>query len=509
MLGTKSALRHHVFSLWCALIFGLFVTGLLAGELEDGLAALKAKDYPLAVRLLTPAAQSGQPAAQYHLGQFYRQGQSGDKDYPEAIKWLKLSSAQNHAGAQADLASMYRLGQGTKQDYAEALRLYRLAAAQGHATGQNGLGLLYHNGQGVSKNYPEALKWHGLSAAQGHMDGEANLGIMYEKGHGVAQDLREAARWYSLAAAKGNAYAKQRMASETFAPLLAQLRANPAAPTVRETTPTVPPSGQPFAQPSAQPTAPQALAPAPRIEANKIQPLTTLAQRRALVIGNDSYRHVAPLANAREDARSIAQGLTQVGYQVTLKLDLNEKDMKIALRNFKAQVEGGDEVLIFYAGHGVQIGAANYLLPIDITGESEEQIKDDGIQLQRILDDMSERKTKFTLAMIDACRDNPFKKSGRALGGRGLSPTTAATGQMVIFSAGAGQQALDKLGPGDQDKNGLFTRIFVKEMQKPGVSIDRLVRNVRNDVVNLAKSVGHEQVPAIYDQVIGEFYFRR
>ena len=238
-------------------------------------------------------------------------------------------------------------------------------------------------------------------------------------------------------------------------------------------------------------------------------PPPIFANRRALVIGNDSYTHVAKLFNAREDAKAIATSLQQLGYQVTLKTDLTDKEMKAALRTFKGQVQGGDEVLFYYAGHGVQLGASNYLLPIDIVGESEEQVKDDAIQLQRILDDLTERKAKFSLAMIDACRDNPFKIAGRALGGRGLSPTTAATGQMVIFSAGSGQQALDKLGPNDSNKNGLFTRIFLQEMQKPGVSIDRVVRNVRNEVVALARSVGHEQVPAIYDQVVGDFYFRK
>jgi hypothetical protein len=78
---------------------------------------------------------------------------------------------------------------------------------------------------------------------------------------------------------------------------------------------------------------------------------------------------------------------------------------------------------------------------------------------------------------------------------------------MVMFSAGSGQQALDKLGPKDADKNGLFTRIFVKEMLKSGISVDRVLRNVRNQVVEQAKSVGHEQTPALYDQSIGEFYF--
>ena len=124
---------------------------------------------------------------------------------------------------------------------------------------------------------------------------------------------------------------------------------------------------------------------------------------------------------------------------------------------------------------------------------------------------MSDKKVKFTLAMIDACRDNPFKGSGRSIGGvaRGLAPTTAATGQMVVFSAGTGQQALDKLGPDDKDKNGLFTRVFIKQMQKPGITIDQLIRDIRTEVVNKAKAIGHDQVPAIYDQVVGNFYFRQ
>ena len=68
---------------------------------------------------------------------------------------------------------------------------------------------------------------------------------------------------------------------------------------------------------------------------------------------------------------------------------------------------------------------------------------------------------------------------------------------------------MDRLGNGDKSKNGVFTRTFLKEMQKSGISIDRIVKNVRNEVAELAKSVGHEQVPAIYDQVLGEFYFKQ
>jgi len=234
----------------------------------------------------------------------------------------------------------------------------------------------------------------------------------------------------------------------------------------------------------------------------------TRTNRRALVIGNDSYLSVGKLINARQDAKAIALNLTSVGYIVTLKFDQTEKEMKATLRTFSSQIQGGDEVLFFFAGHGVQFGATNYLLPTDIGGESEAQVKDEAIELQRILDDINERKTRFSLIIIDACRDNPFKTVGRNIGGRGLAPTTAATGQMVVFSAGSGQQALDRLGDNDKNINGVFTRTFLKEMQKTGVSIDRIVKNVRNEVAELAKSIGHQQVPAIYDQVLGDFYFK-
>lgn len=231
--------------------------------------------------------------------------------------------------------------------------------------------------------------------------------------------------------------------------------------------------------------------------------------KRALVVGNDSYKSVPPLVNARADAEAVGSSLKALGYQVTIQLDLDEKSFKKSLRDFKEGIRGGDEVVFFFAGHGVQIGSANYLLPIDIQSDSEEQVRDESIALQRVLDDFSEQKARFSLAMIDACRDNPFKSSTRRIGARGLATTQAANGQMVIFSAGTGQQALDKLGPKDTERNGLFTRVFLREMSKPGVPIDRVMKNVRSQVHDMARSVGHDQVPAIYDQVVGDFYFSR
>ena len=215
---------------------------------------------------------------------------------------------------------------------------------------------------------------------------------------------------------------------------------------------------------------------------------STRGNKLALVIGNDSYMNIGKLKNAREDAKTMAENLQSLNYKVTLKLDVNQKEMKSTIRNFANSVQGGDEVVIFYAGHGVQIQGANYLLPIDLEVENETQVKDDAVQLQRILDDMANSKARLTLAIIDACRNNPLPQgNGRTFGGRGLATTNPASGQMIIFSAGSGQEALDKLGKNDISKNGLFTRIFVTEMKKPGLTVDRILRNVRIEVVEKAK----------------------
>jgi len=194
-------------------------------------------------------------------------------------------------------------------------------------------------------------------------------------------------------------------------------------------------------------------------------------QRLALVIGNDSYSAVSPLVNARADANAIAQALTKSGFKVTLRTNVDLNGFKQALRTFKAELRGGDEAIFFFACHGVELSGANFLLPTDIKGDTEDQVRDDAVPLQRVLEDMQERKTGFALAIIDACRNNPFRERGRAIGGRGLAATNAATGQMVLYSAGTGQKALDRLGPLDPISNGVFTRVLLREVQRHDLAL--------------------------------------
>ena len=248
-------------------------------------------------------------------------------------------------------------------------------------------------------------------------------------------------------------------------------------------------------------------------ERKKNVPPTVFAMRRALLIGNDSYKYAPILENARQDAKSMAGQLESFGYDVTLKLDQNQKDMQSSLRDFREKVKEGDEVLFFFSGHAVEIDGKNFLTPIDTIGVSQGQLADDSIDLKiAVLEPLSKKKVKLTLAIIDACRNNPFLNNTSTKswsGSRGLAPTTPAVGQLILYSAGSGQLALDKLGPKDPIKNGLFTRVFIEEMKKVELPIGTVIRNVRTEVVRLARTIGHEQFPALYDEVEGDFYFKK
>lgn len=237
-------------------------------------------------------------------------------------------------------------------------------------------------------------------------------------------------------------------------------------------------------------------------------PAEARAARRALVVGMDSYQAFQPLANARADADAMARALAQAGYIVALEKDRSLKELQASLRAFRQTIGPDDEVVFYFSGHGVQVDGTNYLLPIDIRGNSsEEQVQDDAVSLGKILDDLGQRKPRFTLAIVDACRNNPFAGLGRSVGGRTLVAMPVGNGQMVIYAAGNGQQALDRLDANDGTRNGLFARVFVREMLKPGISIRQTLYAVREEVASLAEHAGRRQVPAIYDEVRGDFYF--
>ncbi len=234
------------------------------------------------------------------------------------------------------------------------------------------------------------------------------------------------------------------------------------------------------------------------------------AERRALVIGNDTYAHVDPLKNAVADARAMAKALEKVGFTVAPPvLNADRERMLDAISRFTETLGGSDEAVVFYGGHAVEIKGVNYLLPVDIRSDNERSVIFNAVPLNYLLSSVGDQRPKFSLMVIDACRDNPFKGSGRNVNSRGLVPAgAAAAGQMVIYSASEGQKALDRLGPNDKSPNGVFTRVFVKAIETDGVHVAELMERVKEEVHRLARTIDHQQLPAFYNAAVGRYYFK-
>lgn len=233
-------------------------------------------------------------------------------------------------------------------------------------------------------------------------------------------------------------------------------------------------------------------------------------RRVALVIGNNDYQSVPKLEKAVNDAQAVSRELAKIGFEVMYISNAGQKKMNQAINEFAQKVSGGGIGIFFFAGHGLQINNQNFLLPIDMDMPKDpNDVDDQAISLVRIQDKLADAKAKFSLLLIDACRDNPLpKKAGRSIGAtRGLAQPASPNGQIVLFSAGANQQALDKLSDNDTDPNGLFTREFLPMISTRGLSAADALKKVRSSVTSKAKTVGHEQNPALYDQTDGDFFF--
>jgi len=213
------------------------------------------------------------------------------------------------------------------------------------------------------------------------------------------------------------------------------------------------------------------------------------AKRVALVIGNDNYLTVSKLQKAGNDANAMARELRNAGFAVQLHQNLNYRATVRAVESFTQGIQGGDEVVVFYAGHGVQIKNGSYLLPTDIEVNSESEVEKTAYDLLTLTEKLAEAKPAFSLVIVDACRDNPLKSKGRSIGNaRGLSAIEAPRGQMIVYSASRGQQALDRLLEKDPNPNSVFTRELITRMKVPGLKIEDLMRDVQNSVEELAKS---------------------
>jgi hypothetical protein len=233
-------------------------------------------------------------------------------------------------------------------------------------------------------------------------------------------------------------------------------------------------------------------------------------KRLALVVGNDLYEHVPALSKAVTDASAVASALRKLDFAVTVAENQSRQTLSETLLTFDSSIGDGDTVFFFFAGHGFEVKGTNYLLPIDVpaaTEGQEELVQDASFAVEQIIDRVQARGARTTILVLDACRNNPFERAGtRAVGGSGgLAPVTPPQGVFILFSAGAKQTALDALSQNDPDPDSVFTRNFVREIANPGLTMVQLAKRTQAEVRDLAANARHDQTPAYYDEIVGDF----
>jgi uncharacterized caspase-like protein len=219
-------------------------------------------------------------------------------------------------------------------------------------------------------------------------------------------------------------------------------------------------------------------------------------RREALVIGNSAYADV-PLRNPGNDARSLGHALRGLGFETRLLLDAGWRGMIEGVQAFITDAERADVRLVYYAGHGAQVRGRNYLIPVDASMTSADELTSRSLDAGEVLGRLGRQRGGLNLLILDACRDNPANKyqllpDGRRIkvrgAARGLAAMRPPEGALVAFSTAPGSVADDGVGRA----NSLYTRHLVKHIATPGLPLEQMFKRVR---VGVMQESGQRQRP--------------
>jgi hypothetical protein len=235
-----------------------------------------------------------------------------------------------------------------------------------------------------------------------------------------------------------------------------------------------------------------------------------LADKRvALVIGNGAYQNTPALSNPPNDAADVAEALKAIGFDVTLKIDVEKRQMDQAVAQFAREGRGADAVLFYYAGHGMQFGGRNYLMPVDAELQDEVSLRYEMIGFDDVKATM-QLSPGIKIMVLDACRDNPLAErfvrsitlSTRDVPmSRGFAPPEKAQGMIIVYATQVDDVAQDGTG-----HNSPFSAAFLKEIREPGLEVGSMFRRIGADVF---AATNGRQSPELSISMVPEYYLNQ
>jgi len=216
----------------------------------------------------------------------------------------------------------------------------------------------------------------------------------------------------------------------------------------------------------------------------------------ALVIGNSNYTHFSRLKNTLNDARDMQKILKSKGFDVLYLQNGNLEDMETMVDKFSTKLGEGGVGFFYYAGHGLEVDGKNYLVPIGADISKKNKVKYRSLPVDMIIDEMEDSHNRLNIIVLDACRNDPFSR-----GGGGLAQINNAKGMYIAFATAPGEVASD----GESGSNGLFTRYLIRNINKPGLTLNEVFKKTRASVYQESHK---KQMPWTSSSVIGDFYFQ-
>jgi formylglycine-generating enzyme required for sulfatase activity len=195
----------------------------------------------------------------------------------------------------------------------------------------------------------------------------------------------------------------------------------------------------------------------------------------------------------------MAKVLQEMGFEVTVRENLTQKEMKREIQLFGQNLLKGGVGLFYYAGHGMQVNGRNYLIPVGAAIEHEKQVEYEAVDAGALLSEMDHARNRLNIVILDACRDNPFARSFRS-GAQGLATMNAPTGTLIAYATSPGAVAND-----GQGENGLYTGELIRVMRSPGLKIEDVFKGARSAVREATQG---RQIPWESSSLEGDFYFK-
>ena len=221
--------------------------------------------------------------------------------------------------------------------------------------------------------------------------------------------------------------------------------------------------------------------------------------RLALVIGNSSYPDAdVPLAQTVNDARALASTLRKDGFDVDLVQDATGEDMARAIARLKAKLRSDSTVMVYFGGFGAQSDGESYMMPVDAKIWYEDDVRRDGVSIDRLLSELKDSGARIRLAVIDASRRNPYERRFRSYS-HGLAPIEAGEDALILTSMPPGQVVNDADG-----SRSLLISALLDEMNSSTASVEQVFNGTR---LTVARETQNQQIPAVSSSLIDDVKF--